>query len=217
MKDDLPINIKRVIDLTNKKFGRWTVIKMVGRNKQGKIMWLCQCSCGTNREVVGGDLKNGKSTSCGCLRIESITTHSLYGTPTYKTWADMTQRCNNVNHYNYSDYGGRGIKVCKRWLKFENFFADMGIKPEGLTIERIDNNKGYYKENCCWASMLDQSKNKRMQKNNKTGTTGVCWEKRRKKYLVNIFANHKNHYIGYFDTLKQAAKAREVAELKYWR
>ena len=215
MKDDLPINIKRVIDLTNKKFGRWTVIKMVGRNKHGQIMWLCQCSCGTSREVRGGDLKNGKTKSCGCIRMEIVTKHGMYRTPTYKTWNDMLQRCNNQKHACYKDYGGRGITVCDRWLKFENFLKDMGKKPEDLTIERVDNNKGYFKKNCIYTTQMEQTHNTRVQKRSITGIAGVARYKN--IYKVTITENYKKHNIGYFDTLKQAAKAREAAELKYWR
>lgn len=143
-------------------------------------------------------------------------THGMWRTSEYEAWHGILQRCNNPNHPWYHSYGGRKITVCERWLKFENFYADMGDCPEGLTIERIDNDEGYYSGNCKWATPTEQQRNKRLNKNNKTGIPGVNWDKRSQKYLVRITVNHKGYFIKLCKTLKQAAIVRKQAELKYW-
>jgi len=137
-------------------------------------------------------------------------------TPTYNTWSGIIKRCNNQKNPAYNSYGGRGITVCEDWLKFENFYEDMGKKPNGLTIERIDNDKGYYKENCCWDTPVQQARNRRLQKSNKTGKAGVYWDKQRQKYRVRITEENKRHHIGRFPTIEQATVARKEAEQKYW-
>jgi len=203
------------IDLTGKKFGRWTVLEKAQRIK-GRLAYKCKCDCGNIKVVQWDHLRDGCTKSCGCLAKELITTHGLSKTPTYNTWVAMLQRCNNHNHPRYKDWGGRGIKVCDRWLKFESFFEDMGEKPTGLLIERIDNERGYYPSNCKWATRLQQQKNQRVNKKNKTGVSGVFLDKRDQKYLVQIKTNRQNHYVGKFDTIEQAAVARKQAEQIYW-
>ena len=197
------------------KFNRLTIIEEAGYNKRNRPLWKCKCSCGVVKIILGNALQTGNTKSCGCLSLESKTKHGMFNSVEYTTWKDMVKRCNKPSCSIYEYYGGRGITVCTQWLKFENFFKDMGIKPEGLTLERIDNDKGYYKGNCCWASMLEQSKNKRILKNNKTGVTGVFWEKRRKKYSVSLSVNYKSYFIGYFKTIEEATTARKQAEQKY--
>ena len=200
------------IDLTGQRFGRLTVIEEVDQRKYNKIFWKCVCDCGRITIVHGSNLKSGHTESCGCLRI----IHGMINTKTYRTWQGMIGRCNNPNNINFKNYGGRGIKVCQQWLKFANFFEDMGLKPAGLTIERTDNNKGYYKENCRWATQTEQNRNQRVCKTNKTGATGVLWLKQTKKYVVKIMANYKQIHIGCFAKLEDAVAARKEAELRYW-
>lgn len=205
------------INMINKKFGRLTVVKKTNKDKWGQFIYECECSCGNKTNVRGYHLRKGKVKSCGCLHIESITTHGMHGTPTYQTWEGMISRCNNPNNSKFQDYGGRGITVCPKWLFFKSFYKDMGIKPEKLTIDRIDNNKGYYKENCKWSSRLEQIRNQRPNKVNKTGNRGVYWIEHRQRYCVRIMANYKLIHIGYFVNLNDAILAREQAEKKYWK
>jgi hypothetical protein len=140
----------------------------------------------------------------------------MCGSETYVTWGSMLQRCNNPNSSNFFKYGGRGITVCERWFKFEHFFKDMGERPKGLTLERINNEKGYVLENCKWASPIEQSRNQRVRQANKTGIAGVFWYEPRQKYCVRIMASYKQNHIGYFANLEDAIVARKKAEIEYW-
>ena len=158
--DFMPISC-RVKDLTGKTFGRLNVLGPV-RSEHGTIVWLCRCSCGTEKEFYGSNLKTGNVESCGCLALELKTKHGLHGTPEYNVWKGMTKRCTNPNEKNYVNYGGRGITVCTRWKDFSNFISDMGDRPyPKATIERIDNEKGYSPDNCCWTTYKVQNNNSR--------------------------------------------------------
>jgi hypothetical protein len=139
------------------KFGRLEVISESFKmeNKDGwENAVKVKCECGVIKSIFKERLTASKGTrSCGCLIRESInTTHKQTGTKTYITWIGLLGRCENKNNAKYKNYGGRGITVCERWHKFENFYKDMGEKPEGLQIDRIDVNKGYYKDNCRWVT-----------------------------------------------------------------
>lgn len=158
----------RAIDLTGKCFGFLRVQKPVSRTKNRIVVWQCLCHCGTVKNISGSSLRRGLTKSCGCL-LHCIkpwlsklqTTHGLSGSPTYMTWGTMIQRCTNPKNPKYRIYGARNIHVCERWLKFENFLSDMGIKPIGTTIGRIDNNGNYEPANCRWETIAQQSVNKR--------------------------------------------------------
>lgn len=160
-------------DLTGLRFDRWVVIKNSGRkSKSGSVLWRCRCDCGAFGIVRTDQLNCGASKSCGCKSRDDHTSHghtrlqnnSIFGsriTPTYRSWSSMVSRCENPKNPDYKRYGGAGIKVCKRWIRFENFLEDMGNRPNGRTLNRKNNLKGYSKANCSWATSKEQANNRR--------------------------------------------------------
>ena len=138
------------------------VIKPHGKDKYGHILWLCKCDCGNEKIIYSSNLLKGTTKSCGCLMIKHGHCINYKYSKTYESWRNMLQRCGNPSYIEYEHYGGRGITACERWLKFENFLEDIGEKPSNkYQIDRIDNNKGYYKENCRWVLSENNNKNKR--------------------------------------------------------
>ncbi len=157
-------------DLTGKRVGRLEVLHVAERTASG-TRWLCLCACGTETTVYSFHL-TGKNLilSCGCLRQEVVASYSLkHGdntrtkrAPEYGVWSAMLDRCTNTKNKQYKDYGGRGIKVSPRWLNYVHFLEDMGRRPSPeLTLERMNNDKGYYKRNCRWATRKEQASNRR--------------------------------------------------------
>lgn len=155
----------RIIDLTGQRFERLIVLQRNGSSKRGEALWLCKCNCGDVISVTGYHLREGHTRSCGCLLREIMirrnTTHGMRYISGYDSWKSMLDRCRNIHNKYYEYYGGRGIIVCKRWEKFENFHTDMGEKPKGMTLDRENNSKGYCKSNCRWVSRQIQQNNMR--------------------------------------------------------
>lgn len=155
----------RFCDLEGQKFGRLIVLGRASEEKKGPVMWRVVCDCGTEKLVASPNLVNGSTKSCGCFRKESTSkkfkTHGLHGSPTWYSWTSMKTRCKNPKATQYELYGGRGIQVCERWEKFENFLEDMGERPPGKSLDRIDANGNYEPSNCRWATKKEQGQNKR--------------------------------------------------------
>lgn len=150
-------------NLTDQKFGSWTVLSYAGIGSGGNAYWNCVCKCGYKDRIHGSRLRLGRSTKCiNCRSIRHGHSTSARTTQEYQAWANMVQRCTNPKCGHYGDYGARGITVCEPWLTFDNFLSDMGLKPgPRYTIERKDNAKGYCKENCVWETRKRQNRNKR--------------------------------------------------------
>ncbi len=146
------------------KFGRLVVVRRVYPNHRDQIAWLCKCSCGKYIRSTSYFLRAGIVKSCGCFRRDfprlTKRTHGMTNTPTYGSWSKAKSRIFNKSDPKYSEYGGRGLKFSKRWLKFEVFLQDMGVRPPNTSIDRINNNRGYFPDNCRWASIDQQSSNK---------------------------------------------------------
>lgn len=156
-------NMGKAINLIDEKFGKLTVVAYVGMKNRMR-MWHCDCDCGNQIEVCTASLRRGSTKSCGCLQKETVTKHGMSRSYTYVSWGAMIQRCTNPNNSDYKNYGERGINVCNSWLKFGNFFRDMGIRPKGLTLDRINNSCNYSKANCKWATRIQQARNMRRNK-----------------------------------------------------
>jgi hypothetical protein len=162
-------NFKALKDMAGQKFGRLLVLRRgPTTSSKGAASWICRCECGTERNVLGESLRSGNTQSCGCLQKEAVRRISFrHGyavrnkrSRAYKAWYHMLDRCSRQANPRYHRYGGRGITVCKRWKKFENFLADMGEPPAGLSLDRINNDGPYAPDNCRWVTPKEQANNR---------------------------------------------------------
>lgn len=166
-------------DLSGRVFGRLTVVEQTGVSTGGASKWVCKCACGTEKVIAARYLLRDETKSCGCLIRDVMAannarrqllgkTHGMHGTREYRSWNMMLQRCTNPRNTNYKHYGERGIQVCASWLKFEAFHQDMGARPIGMSLERMDVNGGYEPGNCKWATSVEQANNTRRSLRNRT-------------------------------------------------
>lgn len=208
---------RKAIDLTGQRFGRLTVIKREIDNATSKgVRWLCRCDCGKDKIASSHYLRGGRVRSCGCLKRgihEGLSHTRLFGIHRM-----MLNRCNNPLSAVYRYYGKRGIDVCTAWsdpkegfIRFYKWAVANGYQ-ENLTIDRIDNNKGYSPENCRWVTQREQNINRRFK--NMTGAVGV--RKHHNRYQAHIWVHGKTFFLGSFSTIEEASEAYKQAELKYY-
>ena len=158
-----------LIELTGQRFGRLTVVGPSSNAQTcAQRLWAVVCDCGERRDVQGSNLRGGSTASCGCLAREVFSKtaartnyrHGMTYSPEWRTWSSMLTRCNNEKSKCYRYYGAKGVSICERWRSFENFVADVGPRPAGTTLDRIDNSRGYEPENCRWATIDVQNRNR---------------------------------------------------------
>lgn len=188
-------------DYTGQQFGSWTVIGY-SHAKGARSIWNIRCECGETRQYDMQTLREGRSKSCGC-KSDCALRHGKSSQPIYQLWAGMITRCTNPNHTAFARYGGRGITVSGRWMVFDNFYADMGDRPEGKSLDRIDNDGNYEPANCRWATAEEQARGRR---NKQTGERYVYPQVR--GYLLRIRPNGKTLFEEKFGTLQEAIDSR---------
>ncbi len=223
------VNLGRASDLTGQRFGKLVAVRPTReRNGNNSVIWECLCDCGKNVKLGANRLLHEKKEDCGCSFVPSqadpnklvspkIAKHGMYSTPTYRSWSKLLSR---TRYKEYEEWHG-DVDVCDRWdpLKggsFENFLEDMGERPEGASINRINGSKLYSKETCEWATLSVQSFDQRRKKTNTSGRTGVSWDKARNKWQVRINKDNKIITLGRYDDFELACLVREEAELKYY-
>lgn len=210
----------RALDLSGEVFGHLSVISFTGKIDGNKSrVWLCKCECGNLTEKGAGYLCHTSNASCGCdFSKENLYTHGMAKTPTHRSWAAMLARELNKNGQ-YPGY--EDVVVCDRWKpkaggSFENFLEDMGVRPEGTTLNRIHSAKIYSKETCEWASLSMQSFDQKLKSHNKSGRTGVKWREDRNVWEARITKDKKAILLYYGSSFEDACAERTKAEIMYY-
>lgn len=190
----------RQVDRTGERFGRLVIVGRSAKKRQKNAFFWCQCDCGDLHLARWSSLKSGSTKSCGCLRRErnkeNPVSHGKSDTNTFRVWANMISRC---KYPYFQHHYGKGIGVCERWQKFENFLADMGERPDGMTLDRINNLLGYYPENCRWATQKLQSQNRNAK--------GYTFDKKQGKWVAQIKRDGIHIQIGKYDSPEEAHQA----------
>lgn len=209
-------------NLLGMRFGRLEVLEQVlcervsGRTD---IKWKCRCDCGNVKDIYTHCLVREKqpTVSCGCYHVDNKTVHGYSKTSEYKSYKDMLRRCLDEESQDFHNYGGRGIQVCENWkASFINFYNDLGVRPKGFSLERVDVNGDYEPENCLWVDPLTQAANKRKSSKNTSGRTGVSWDKSKDVWVACISRDSVVYKLGTFKDFVEACKVREQAELEYF-
>lgn len=172
-------------EYVGRRYGRLTIIGDGGRRGKGIAYVVCRCECGSEKTVRLVHLKSGITASCGCLHRDRVTKHGLSHSATWNAWAMMVQRCVNPACDSFPRYGGKGITVCDRWLRFENFLEDMGERPPEMTIERVNGERGYSPENCRWATRKEQARNRSTNLLVEIGGVAKCVAEWAEEYGIN--------------------------------
>lgn len=201
------------------KYGLLTIISEGPKaDYMNKRQVWCKCDCGNENLtlVTTNNLVSGNTSSCGCVGIESRKTHGMSHTRTYQIHEGMLRRCKPELAEDFPYHAGKGITVCEEWYFFENFYKDMGEAPEGMSLDRIDVNGNYCKENCRWATNSVQGYNKGLDPNNTSGKSGVSFYTNQGMWSAEIHVQNKHIRLGMFAKFEDAVKSREEAELKYY-
>ena len=217
----------RYKDIRGQTFGELTAVEFVGTDPiRHHALWRCTCSCGNEHIAAGYELSRGNIKTCGCSRKLAaqqarksfrVDGKPRYRHPLYQTWKNMRRRCNDTKDKSYPNYGGRGIAVGPEWLNdFPRFVLDMGPKPEGAILDRIDPDGNYSKDNCRWVNRNLSSFNTRLAVNNSSGKTGVYPIRDSGRYSAVIRKEGRLCYLGSFDSYEQAVSAREAAEVEVY-
>lgn len=201
-------------DITGNKYNKLTAISVTSRvDHTGNKIWIFECDCGNIVERASSRVTLGHTKSCGCIHKEVITSHGMVNTKEYRTWNRIINRTTNPNFPNYDKYGGAGIKVCDRWRgSFQEFYNDMGKAPSSNhSIDRKDPTKGYFPENCRWATSREQSWNTRSRRASVKGYKGISYDKDRDMWTASLRRGSHHCFIGRYTTEDEAAYAYDLA------